>query len=134
MTLSNSDISPKARVDRWLWASRFFKTRQDAVAALRRGNISVNGYRAKPAKMIVLNDQIIIRKNQLDYDVRVLTLAEKRVSAKIAQTYYAESEQSQNQRLHRRAQLLENREKLIGEKPNKKDRRTRAFLKRKAQL
>ncbi|MFT5259992.1 MAG: ribosome-associated heat shock protein Hsp15 [Saprospiraceae bacterium] len=132
----NKDFSSseKVRIDRWLWASRFYKTRQDAIAALKRGNIAVNGQRAKPAKLVGVNDQLTIRKNQVNYEVKVLTLAERRVAAKVAQTYYLESDESLSRRQLRQTQVLENRENLIAGKPNKKDRRTRADLKRNAHL
>ena len=134
MIKNEPKILDKVRLDRWLWAARFFKTRQDAVSAIKRGNITVNGARAKPAKMLSISDQLRIRKAQLDYEVVVLTLAEKRVSAKLAQGFYCESEQSINSRQIRQQQILENRENLISGKPSKKDRRTRALLKRNAQL
>lgn len=134
MTNNAPNTSEKVRLDRWLWAARFFKTRQNAVSAIKRGNITVNGARAKPAKMLSINDRLHIRKNPFDYEVTVLTLAEKRVSVKLAQDCYSESEQSMASRQARQKQVLENRESLIARKPNKKDRRTRVQLKRNSQL
>ncbi len=120
----------KVRLDRWLCAARFFKTRQMAAAAIKRGNIRVNGQRAKAAKLLIIGDQLSIRKNQLDYEVQVLTLAEKRAGAKIAATYYQESTASVAAREVRSLQLASNKETLIDGKPSKKDRRTRQAIKR----
>jgi len=69
------------RLDKWLWAARFFKTRSLATAAVDGGHVEVNGERAKPAKQIRVGDELRVRINQLTHIVHVRGLAERRGSA-----------------------------------------------------
>ena len=74
------------RLDRWLWSVRSFKTRTLATDACKRNWVTVNGMKAKPSKEIRVGDLITIKKGQLEMEVRVLDLLDKRVSAsKVAQ-------------------------------------------------
>ena len=82
------------RVDRWLWATRFYKTRPLAVAAIDGGKIQVNGSRVKRSKSVRLGDRVRIRQDPFEYHVVVTGLADKRGPARIAATLYAESPES----------------------------------------
>lgn len=82
------------RLDRWLWAARFFKTRALATEAIRGGHVHLGGQRVKPAKGVTIGDRLEIRKGEVTFLLEVLALSEKRVSAPIAQTFYRESEAS----------------------------------------
>ncbi|PYP38726.1 MAG: RNA-binding protein [Gemmatimonadetes bacterium] len=81
----------KVRLDRWLWAARFFKTRALAAAAVSGGKVQVNGGRAKPAKQIQTNDQLRIKVGPYNWFVTVRAVTERRGSAKDAQLLYDES-------------------------------------------
>jgi ribosome-associated heat shock protein Hsp15 len=78
------------RLDKWLWAARFFKTRAAAVQAISAGRVEVNGAPAKPAKALAVGDRLRVRKPPFAYLVRVLVLSEQRGPAKQAVTLYAE--------------------------------------------
>lgn len=81
----------KVRLDRWLWAARFFKTRALAAAAVSGGKVQVNGARAKPAKQIQANDQLRIKVGPYNWFVTVRAVTERRGSGKDAQLLYDES-------------------------------------------
>lgn len=93
-----SDNIEKYRIDKWLFAARFFKTRSLAAEAIDRGRVTVNGQRIKPAKVLVIGDMLIIRINNYRYEIEVLDLSNKRGSATIAQQLYRETEESRKQR------------------------------------
>jgi len=82
------------RVDKWLWAARFFKTRSLASKAVAGGKVHLNGDRIKASKNIIVGDSLEVHRLDDEYTVTVLALADKRGSAKIAQTYYEESPES----------------------------------------
>ena len=73
----------EARIDKWLWAARIFKTRTIAAEACKKGRISINGAQAKPARMIKAGDTIQVRKPPVTYSFKVLHGNEKRVGAKL---------------------------------------------------
>lgn len=73
----------EARIDKWLWAARIFKTRTIATEACKKGRISINGAQAKPARMIKAGDTIQVRKPPVTYSFKVLQAIEKRVGAKL---------------------------------------------------
>jgi ribosome-associated heat shock protein Hsp15 len=81
----------RVRLDRWLWAARFFKTRALAAAAVGGGKVSVNGSRAKPAKQVQVGDSLRIRIGPYDWLVTVRAVTERRGSARDAQLLYEES-------------------------------------------
>lgn len=93
------------RVDRWLWAARFFKTRRLAVEAVNGGKVELNGGRAKPAKTVRPGDMLRIRKDAFEFHVRVMDLAEQRGPARVAQTLYEETAESVARRETLRDQL-----------------------------
>ena len=77
----------KVRLDKWLWAVRMYKTRNQAAEACRKGRILVNGMEAKPSRDIRINDIIIVRKLPVIYTYKVLTLTDSRQSAKIVMDF-----------------------------------------------
>jgi ribosome-associated heat shock protein Hsp15 len=93
------------RVDKWLWAARFFKTRSLATAAVIGGKVQVNGERAKPAKTVQPGDTVRIRHGPLEWTVVVTALAERRGSAQVAATLYQEAPESTRAREARALQL-----------------------------
>ena len=84
----------KLRVDKWLWAARFFKTRGLASEAIKGGKITINGSHAKPSKIIQINDRLSIRKGAFIYGITVRALSKHRGSGSEAMKLYEESEQS----------------------------------------
>ena len=74
---------PEARIDKWMWAARIFKTRTIAAEACKKGRISINGAQAKPARMVKPGDVIQVRKPPVTYSFKVLQAIEKRVGAKL---------------------------------------------------
>lgn len=82
------------RLDKWLWAARFFKTRKLATEAIQGGHVHVNGNRVKPSRQIAVDDEMVITKGLYKFSIKVLELAEKRGSASIARTLYVESPDS----------------------------------------
>src|SRR5215470_7112457 len=87
------------RMDKWLWAARFFKTRALAARACELGRIESNGQPAKPAREVLIGDQLRITNDSGDFQIEVLAVSEIRGPASVAQTLYRESEASREQRL-----------------------------------
>ena len=73
----------EARIDKWMWAVRIFKTRTIAAEACKKGRISINGAQAKPARMVKPDDVVQVRKPPITYSFKVLQAIEKRVGAKL---------------------------------------------------
>lgn len=73
----------EARIDKWLWAARIFKTRTIAAEACKKGRVSINGSQAKPSRMIKPGDVINVKKSPITYSFKVLQAIEKRVGAKL---------------------------------------------------
>src|SRR5262249_37627468 len=88
----------QVRIDKWLWAARFFKTRGAATEAVLGGRVQVNGGRVKPAKEIKAEDLLEIQVGQTRFTVVVRALGDKRGPAKVAATLYEETEESRLQR------------------------------------
>ncbi len=82
------------RIDKWLWVSRFYKTRSLAAKAINAGHVRLNENRIKSSKILVVEDNVLIKKNNLEYKVVVKGILHSRVSATIASTLYEETEQS----------------------------------------
>src|SRR5437868_4570022 len=87
-------MSDAVRIDKWLWAARFFKTRSLATDAVDGGKVRLNGDRVKPARSVKIGDTLDIDNGSTEWEVLVRDLAEKRGSAAIAQALYAETEKS----------------------------------------
>ena len=87
-------MQTSVRLDKWLWASRFFKTRKDAVDAISGGKVHLNGSRVKPSRNVQVNDKLEITRNNEKYKITVAGLNDNRRPAKEAQLLYEESESS----------------------------------------
>jgi ribosome-associated heat shock protein Hsp15 len=108
------------RLDKWLWAARFFKTRSLAARASELGRIEANGKQAKPSREVRVGDLLQVKNDSGEFQVEVLLLSEIRGPAVIAQTLYRETEASRELRL----KLAEERKAMPREgKPSKRDRR-----------
>ena len=118
------------RLDRWLWAARFYKTRSLAVAAIKRGRITIDAGKAKPARSVAVGDRLTVRKAQFIYDVTVLALSEKRLGARFASELYTELPESIAERKLRAQTVMANRQILVNGRPSKKDRRLQQAIKR----
>ena len=92
-------MGDNVRIDKWLWAARFFKTRALAREAIKGGKVQLNGSRVKPGKTLALDDRLIIRRGDGEYDITVLNLGERRVSATLAQEKYQEEPASAARRI-----------------------------------
>jgi len=88
----------RTRIDKWLWAARFFKTRGLASEAIQGGRVKVNGVRAKPAREVRAGDQVEVRIGELTWAVVVEGIAEKRGSATQAARLYTETPESRERR------------------------------------
>ena len=121
------------RMDKWLWAARFFKTRTLARRACDIGRIECNGQRAKAAREVRAGDLLQLKNEGGDFEVEVLALSERRGPAAVAQTLYRETEASRALRL----KLAEERkaaphfEALREGRPSKRDRRKIDRLRRR---
>lgn len=116
----------KARLDKWLWAARFFKTRPLAAEAIAGGKVQVNEARAKPGKAIAVGDQLTIRRGRFLFIVTVRGLATRRRPASQAALLYEETQESQEDRAQT-AQQLDEQHALRAQqhgRPSKRDRRT----------
>jgi len=113
------------RIDKWLWAARFFKTRTLAARACDLGRIQSHGQAVKPAREVRAGDLLQVRNDSGDFQIEVLMLSETRGPASVAQTLYRETEAS----MEMRRKLIEQRkamprvEPLHEGKPSKRDRR-----------
>ena len=112
------------RIDKYLWCIRYFKTRNMATTACKKGQVKVNGVAVKPSREVYPMDQLTIRKNQINYQLVVLDLPESRVGAKLVDIYRKDttpkSEFENNEQL--RFAKDHYRKKGTG-RPTKKDRR-----------
>lgn len=117
--------SETMRVDKWLWAARFFKTRGLAVQAIEGGRVKLAGERIKPSKEIRAGDRLRIHIGEHEWEVRVLGLSKQRGPAEAAHRLYEEDEGSRERRqaLIERQRLLVNPAASIRGRPTKRDRR-----------
>ena len=113
------------RIDKWLWAARFFKTRSLATRACELGRIQWNGQAAKPSRDVRIADMLRVTNEGGDFEVKVLLLGEVRGPAAVAQTLYRETESSRELRLKVAAErkAANQFEELPAGRPSKRDRR-----------
>ncbi len=113
------------RIDKWLWAARFFKTRSLAARACELGRISANGQQAKASREVRTGDQLQVKNDSGDFQVEVLALNEMRGPAAVARALYRESEASAALRLKaaEERKAMPQIEALREGKPSKRDRR-----------
>jgi len=122
----------QVRIDKWLWAARFFKTRSAATDAVLGGRVQVNGVRVKPSKEIKREDVIDVQTGTVRFTVVVSALADKRGPASVAATLYDETEESRTLREQRARErrLAAPLGADLGERPTKRDRRRLEALRR----
>jgi len=124
----------RVRMDKWLWAARFFKTRTLAARACELGRIESNGQQAKPSREVRAGDLLRVKNDSGEFQVEVLVLSEMRGPAAVAQTRYRETEASRELRL----KLAEDRKAMPHfeasreGKPSKRDRREIARIRGRA--
>jgi ribosome-associated heat shock protein Hsp15 len=113
------------RIDKWLWAARFFKTRAQASKACDLGRIYSNGIQAKPAREVRVGDMLQVRNEGGEFHIEVLALSQMRGPAAVAQTLYRETEASIAARLQAAAERKAMQEfaPLPQHRPSKRDRR-----------
>jgi ribosome-associated heat shock protein Hsp15 len=111
------------RLDKWLWAARFFKTRRLAVEAIEGGRVSVNGERGKPAKEVRVGDQLAIRRPPYEQRVVVKELALQRGSAAVAAKLFEETDESRARRAVLAAEMKSMPQPRFAGRPTKKTRR-----------
>ncbi len=115
----------RLRIDKWLWAARFFKTRSLATQAVEGGKVRVNGERAKPSKEIKPGDRVLVHAGEVAWDVTVVELSDRRGSAPQAQRLYLEQEASRAAREQQQAErrLRSDPTQDLRGRPTKKARR-----------
>lgn len=121
-----SDTDTRIRIDKWLWAARFYKTRSLATEAVQGGKVEINGDRAKPAKTVGPGDEVRVRLGPYEHVVIVRAVAPRRGSARDAQGLYDETPESRAEREKLAEQLRMAPAAFVWEdkgRPTKKDRR-----------
>ena len=121
----STDSSARLRIDKWLWAARFFKTRSMASDAVEKGRVRIGGANVKPSKDVRVGDLVEIEIEHVLWQVNVLGICEVRGPAPIAQTLYAETDSGREKRVaesERRKTYREPAAALQG-RPTKRDRR-----------
>jgi ribosome-associated heat shock protein Hsp15 len=121
MASEEHDIA--VRLDKWLWAARFYKTRALALEAINGGKITLNGERAKPAKILKPGDALQIRQAPYERHIIVHGLSQQRGPATVAQTLYTETPESIAKRLTLAEQIRAQPEPQFKGRPTKKARR-----------
>jgi len=126
-------VTASVRIDRWLWAARFFKTRAVATEAVLGGRVRLNGERVKPAKHVHAADLIDVKVGEADWTITVRDVAEKRGSARVAAALYEETAESMAERQRAAEERRLSRPPGAvtgGPRPTKQDRRRIEALRR----
>jgi len=118
------------RLDRWLWFTRFYKTRTAATAAVQGGHVRVNGERARTSVRVRPSDEILLQRQQLEYVLTVVGIPVRRGPASEARACYRESEESVVRREQRLAELRRDRLQMPMT-PGKPDKHTRRRLRQR---
>jgi ribosome-associated heat shock protein Hsp15 len=123
--MAQADPTHRVRIDKWLWAARFFKTRTLAVEACTRGHVKLNGTVVKPAREVRVDDWLLLRNPSGEYELRIVALSEVRGPAHAAQALYEETEASrvERARLAELQRLQPEPEATRHGRPSKRDRR-----------
>ena len=117
-------MNDSVRVDKWLWAARFFKTRSLAREAIKGGKVQIDGNRVKPGRILKQGDRLTIRREEDLFEITVLDLGDRRVSASLAREKFSEDERSMERRIAAAEQRQqEHREHM--ERPRRPDKRQR---------
>jgi len=127
-----TDATDRTRLDKWLWAARFYKTRSLAKAAVEGGKVHLNGARVKAAKEVVPGDTLTVTRGEVEQTVIVAAISARRGSASIAATRYEETEESIDRRERQRAErrMLAAGLRIPKTRPNKRQRRALTALRR----
>lgn len=123
----------KVRIDKWLWAARFFKTRSLASKAVSGGHVHLNGQRIKPARHVQVGDELHIRRGLVEFVVFVESLRSRRGPAVVARTMYRETEESElrRQKAVEERRLQPDQAVSPNRRPDKRDRRKiRKFIRK----
>lgn len=125
MAKAETEISENQRLDKWLWAARFYKTRSLVIEAINGGKVHANGYRSKPSRSIHPGDQLVISLPPYEYVIDVLGLQKQRRPASEAQLLYQETTESRDKRERLREQIKSEPLGFRDQKgrPSKRDRR-----------
>ncbi len=118
-----NEPAEKLRIDKWLWAARFFKTRSIAADAVESGKVTMDGARVKQAKTVGAGDLIVIRLGPYQHEVEVLGLSGKRGPAPVAQKLYRETDASKQRRAVQAEQNKLLPQSDLKGRPTKRDRR-----------
>ena len=112
------------RIDKYLWTVRYYKTRSLATEACKKGHVSYNGAKVKPSKEVFVGDQVIVRKNQINYTFDIIDIPKNRVGAKLVDLYRKDTTPKDAFETAELVQLAKSyyRKKGVG-RPTKKDRR-----------
>lgn len=118
-------MSDNVRIDKWLWAARFFKTRSLAQDAVERGKVTLNGDKVKPARAVRIGDVLDIDNGSDRWEVDVMNLSEVRGPAPVARNLYEETDQGVQRRADEkeRRQLYREPSANLHGRPTKRDRR-----------
>ena len=124
---SHVESAGKVRIDKWLWAARFFKTRSLATEAINKNRVQVDGQSIKPSRQIQVGEMLDIEKPPYEFRIQVLALSDKRRKASEAQQLYLETDESKALRETQRLEARADREARLGlagdGRPTKKQRR-----------
>jgi ribosome-associated heat shock protein Hsp15 len=126
-------MTAKVRIDKWLWAARFFKTRSLAREAIKGGKVQLNGSRVKPGKTVEPGDHLTVRRGDDEYSITVKDTGDRRVSAPLAIEKYEEESASRT----RREALAEQRKaehQARADRPRRPDKRQRREIVRFTKL
>src|SRR5690606_23576266 len=125
--MAETEAGAHVRLDVWLWAARFFRTRSLARQAVDTGKVEVGGQRAKPSRAIRVGDALRVTRGEETFEVQVLGLSDTRGPAPVAQALYAESAESAKRREEQRLQRAAMRD---GYRPpeHKPDKRARRLI------
>jgi ribosome-associated heat shock protein Hsp15 len=129
----SSDEITRVRLDKWLWAARFFKTRGLAAQAIETGKVQVNGERAKRAKQLQVGDELRVRLGPYHHIVKVRAVSEHRGPATVAATLFEETEESRKAReaMQLQVRIAQSAPGYDRGRPSKKDRRDIERLRRR---
>lgn len=127
----SDELNTKLRIDKWLWAARFFKTRSLAADAVEIGKVLCNDVRVKPAKALSVGNMLSIRLGKFEFVIEVLALSNKRGPAPQAQKLYRETAESMQKRAALAIELKAQPEQFASKgRPTKRDRREIDLVKR----